>query len=222
MNDTVPRFTPRQATALTGVTARRLAQWHSEGLVVPAYSGEAGWLGHTRLCPVKDVLALRILLVLRNTHRITNKYLVDANAFFRERYEDPWTDLTFHTLNKRVYFDNPSPDEVTESAKIGQLPLPVPLADVIAPVRENILMFTTRQPSDFGEIGHRRGVMGGQAIVAGTRIQTSSIWRWYEASHDTARIRRADPILTDADVAAAIAFEQTRREELPTHHKRPA
>ena len=70
------------------------------------------------------MLALRILLVLRNTHRITNKYLVDANAFLRERYEDPWTDLTFHTLNKRVYFDNPSSDEVTESAKIGQLPLP--------------------------------------------------------------------------------------------------
>ena len=83
-------------------------------------------------------------------------------------------------------------------------------------------MFTTRQPSDFGEIDHRRGVMGGQAIVAGTRIQTSSIWRWHETGHDTARIRRAYPILTDADVAAAIAFEQTRRDEIPTRRKRPA
>lgn len=222
MDETAPRFTPRQVTALTGVSAGRLARWYVQGLIAPAYADASGWLGYRRLYSVRNVLALRILYVLRNTHHIPHKYLLDANAFLKDRYDSPWEELVFYTLGGRVYFEAPDSRAIEEAGKAGQIPLPVPLEAVIAPVRAKIVMFTTRQPAEYGQIERRRGVMGGDACVAGTRIPTSAIWGWHTAGYDAQRIREAYPTLTDEDVAAAIEYERSFREQAPARRKRLA
>ena len=189
---------------------------------MPAYADESGWLGFKRLYSVRDVLTLRILHVLRESHHLTLAYLREADAYLQARYLDPWNDLTFRTLGGRLYFEEPDAATLQEASKAGQVPFPMPLAPVIAPVREKIAMFTTRQPSDQGRVERVRNVMGNEACIRGTRIPTSSIWEWHEAGHEIDRILRAYPSITEADVLGAIEYERERREQTMTRRRRTA
>jgi uncharacterized protein (DUF433 family) len=67
-----------------------------------------------------------------------------------------------------------------------------------------------------GVIVRRAGVMGGSAIVAGTRIRVSDIVRQRALyrSHQTARILRGYPDLTREQVEAALAYYAAHRDTI--------
>jgi uncharacterized protein (DUF433 family) len=59
-------------------------------------------------------------------------------------------------------------------------------------------------------------VLVGKPVIAGTRIPVSLILNLLAHGYDFARIRAAYPVLTDADIMAALAYAEARldREEV--------
>ena len=74
-------------------------------------------------------------------------------------------------------------------------------------------MATTR-PRAAAQVVRNPNVLEGEPTLAGTRVPVRAIavaWRFYP---DVKRICQAYPMLTPADVRAALAFYQANREEI--------
>jgi uncharacterized protein (DUF433 family) len=84
----------------------------------------------------------------------------------------------------------------------------VPIREVLAELDRQIERLDARTP---GRIEHRRGVMSGRPVIAGTRIPTASIWRQVREGLGADEVRRGYPGLTRKDIDAAVAFEKRRR-----------
>jgi uncharacterized protein (DUF433 family) len=66
-----------------------------------------------------------------------------------------------------------------------------------------------------GHIVKTKGVVGGKARIAGTRIRVMDVVVWYEHSHwSVKRILKEFPTITAADVHAALAYYHDNREEI--------
>jgi uncharacterized protein (DUF433 family) len=80
-------------------------------------------------------------------------------------------------------------------------------------MREASARLRQRDPEDIGKIDRHRYVLGGASVVKGTRIPTSVLWEFREASHDVEAILREYPTLSREDVLAAISFEGDQRRQ---------
>lgn len=57
-------------------------------------------------------------------------------------------------------------------------------------------------------------IRGGRPVLAGTRIDTSTIREFWEDGYDVPEIIEQFPHLSTAQIMAAIAYERTRRRRL--------
>lgn len=69
----------------------------------------------------------------------------------------------------------------------------------------------TRDPNDIGKIRRTPGVMGGEPVIAGTRITPDLVWSFHEDGFTTDQIIEQYTHLHPEDVEAAIRFEAKRR-----------
>jgi uncharacterized protein (DUF433 family) len=67
-----------------------------------------------------------------------------------------------------------------------------------------------RVPNELGEFARSPLVMGGQLVLAGTRIQPSTIWSYHQSGYTAEQIIEEFPILDLKDVLAAIEHERAR------------
>jgi uncharacterized protein (DUF433 family) len=65
-----------------------------------------------------------------------------------------------------------------------------------------------------GHIVKTKGVVGGKARIAGTRIRVMDVVIWYEGGSSVAEIIEQFPHITAADVHAAMAYYHDNRDEI--------
>jgi uncharacterized protein (DUF433 family) len=98
------------------------------------------------------------------------------------------------------------PDGSWEDWRNGQLVLDdtVPLQRVTAELADAVSAERAgrRVP---GTVERRRGVLGGAAVVAGTRVPVITLRALHRAGWTAARIVESYPAVTDADVEAAVS-----------------
>jgi uncharacterized protein (DUF433 family) len=199
-------FSSRAVRAMTGLTARQLQYWDETGLLKPSISTRKG-RGTLRLYSFQDLVALKVAAQLRGTLPLqTLRRLV---AYFRRLdYKLPLAEVHFWVERGSVYFREAG---VTREARRPEQSLIegiIPLREVLAELDRQIGRLDARTP---GRIEHRRGVMSGKPVIAGTRIPTASIWRQVREGLDADEVRRGYPGLTRKDIDAAVAFEKRRR-----------
>jgi len=200
-------FTADRVRALTDLSLRQLQYWDEQDFIMPSLTARQG-RGRKRLYSFRDLVSLRVAAQLR-TLGISLQQIRKVDAHLRDLdYRNPLAELRFFVSGSRLYF------EESNTVREGRQPEQV-LATYLVPVGEiahslagQIARLHERRP---GEIERRRGTLGGQPVIKGTRITVASIKRLAADGASQAEILEMYPDLTPEDVNAALAVEERLR-----------
>jgi len=202
-------FSPDQARSLTGLSDRQLRYWDETGFFSPAIREEIKYSPYARVYSFRDVVGLRALAVMRKKYGVPLQTLRKVGAYLSDRYEEPWSSLSFYIVGKEVFYQE---DEAVKRADdTGQTVLTFALIRVESDLRTGMRALQRRSPAQVGHITRNRYVASNQYVLDGTRIPTEAIWEFHDAGYDEPAIRGEYGHLSLEDIRAAIAFERRRR-----------
>jgi uncharacterized protein (DUF433 family) len=202
-------FSADHVVRLTGLTKRQLAQWDETGFFKPQYAHENRRSPFSRIYSFRDVVGLRVVSVLRNTHNVSMQHLRKVAETLSKKDYAFWGQEILYVLNREVYFHEPETKRVRSIVK-GQYAIPIPLEPIIGEMRKAAAKLKERTTEKIGKIERHRLVMHNAPVIAGTRIPTGAIKRFKDAGYSIDGILREYPSLTRADVEAALKFEGDR------------
>jgi uncharacterized protein (DUF433 family) len=208
--NTIAAFSEEQVARLTGNTKAQLRYWDRTAFYRPAYSEENRHLPFSRAYSFKDIVALRVLNVLRNQCKISLQHLREVREHLAHLPDDPsrWTKTRLYPVNGQVvWYEEGS--ELPEVVTSGQYVIAVVLEEVVEATQQAVRTFlTARDKSNFGLIEKSRFILHNAPVVAGTRIPVRAIKRFSEAGYSVAQILKEYPDITAADVEAALAYRE--------------
>ena len=204
-------FSLDQVSRMTGLSEKRLRYWDRTRLFSPQFAAENRRSPFSRVYSYRDVVGLRTLALLRIKYRVSLQALREVDAWLRQHYDTPWSELTFWVSGKDVFFDDPSTGARIAGNPAGQTAIPIVMDRVAREADEAIRMLRERRPQDVGRISRNRHIQSNAWVIAGTRIPTWSVWDLHEAGYDVGAIRRQYPSLEPADIQAAIKHEEEQR-----------
>jgi DNA-binding transcriptional MerR regulator len=203
--DTIIRaFGLDHISRLTGISVSTLRYWDKTGFYSPEHAGTVP------IYSFLDVVSLRAIAELRKTHHVPLQHMRKAIAELQKHRNAPWAQLKLYVLNRRVYFQEPETENV-RAAVGGQYAVKTIALEVIAQgVASDVRRLKERRPEKIGKIDQARNVMRNAAVVGDTRIPTRTIKHFADAGYSITQILREYPILTEADVKAALEYERRR------------
>lgn len=210
----VAAFSEEQTERLTGITSSQLRYWNRTDFYRPAYAEDRA-IAFNRIYSFRDIVALRVLNVLRNQFGVSLQHLRDVSTKLRGRLSqldsdpDCWIETRLYPLNGRVVWYEPGSDLPQEVAS-GQYVASVVLNDVVQATKEAIgNLRQSRAQEAIGSIERSRYVMHNAPVIAGTRIPVSAIQRFAGAGYSTEQIIAEYPDLTEQDVLAALNYRKS-------------
>jgi DNA-binding transcriptional MerR regulator len=203
----VAAFSEEQVERLSNLTKAQLRYWDGTGFFRPKYADEDRRLAYSRLYSFKNVVALRVLGVLRNEHDVPLQHLRKVANKLSHLADDKWTKQTLYVLNKKVIFHEPGTDLPREIVS-GQYVFDVALKTIISDTKKAVQKIQRRNPDKVGQVERSRFVSRNAWVVGGTRIPTAAIRRFKEAGYTTEQIIAEYPGLTARDVRAALRHER--------------
>jgi uncharacterized protein (DUF433 family) len=204
MSNIISAFSAEQAERLTGLSAAQLREWDAAGFFQPSYAAENRRSPYSRVYSFGDLVGLRVLSILRNTHRVSLQHLKAVARKLAQYAPQPWSELTLYVLNKEVHFRNPS-DGLVQGAVSGQLAVPVPISSVVEDVKARAEKLRERDKDTVGQVERHRFVVHNEAVVAGTRIPLSTLRSFADAGYSVEEILREYPSLAREDVETALS-----------------
>lgn len=204
MSNIISAFSAEQAERLTGLSSAQLREWDAAGFFQPSYAAENRRSPYSRIYSFEDLVGLRVLSILRNTHRVSLQHLKAVARKLAQYAPQPWSELTLYVLNKEVHFRNPS-DGLVQGAVSGQLAVPVPISSVVEDVKARAEKLRERNKDTVGQVERHRFVVHNEAVVAGTRIPLSTLRSFADAGYSIEEILREYPSLAREDVETALS-----------------
>jgi uncharacterized protein (DUF433 family) len=204
-------FTAEHVCRLTGLTARQLGYWDKTEFFSPTLLDDHRRRAFGRVYGFRDVVGLRTIAILRNTHRLPLQELRRVGEWLKERHDTPWSSLRFALAGRKVVFLDPTVGEAVEPQGAGQEVLSVTLQPIADDMRQAADRLKERTQEQIGKVTRNRYVVHNAWVVAGTRIPTQAIWNFHEAGFSPDQIIAEYPRLTLRDVTAAVEFERGRR-----------
>lgn len=209
----IAAFSEDHTSNLTGITISQLRYWDRTDFYRPSYAEENRRLAFSRIYSFKDIVALRVLNVLRNQYSVSLHHLRDVSIKLSHLAENRWTGIRLYVLNKRVIWHEPG-TELPQEIITGQYVVPMLLETVISDtqrdVNKKVKQLNVRKSSEQGRIVRSRFVSHNAPVIAGTRITVGSIKRYVQAGFTVDAILLEYPDLTKKDVKAAIAYDDSR------------
>lgn len=199
-------FTEDQVTRLTGVSKRQMRYWARDGFFVPSIDLSGSGISQ-RLYSFRDLVSLKVLAALRNKAGVSLLHLRDVKKRLNHLGEGLWASTTLYVLGKRIVFENDA-DGHREDVVSGQAVLAIPLRIVTGEMEEAVGALRRRDPDDYGRVARKRSVAQNQPVLAGTRIPVRAVKDFHDAGYSVDEIKQQYPSLTEADIRAAIAFEE--------------
>ena len=203
-------FSEDQACRLTGLTSHQLRYWDRTDFFSPSFADGEWKRSFGRVYSFRDIVALRVLGVLRNQYRVSVQHLRDVKERLRPRVstrDDLWTGVTLYVLNRRVYWVEQG-DTLPSGVATGQYVVPtIDFDRVVNQTQGDATGLLQRRPETVGHIERVKLVNQRAEVLAGTRIPVRAIKRFSEAGYSTEQILREYPDLSEEDVAAALAHK---------------
>jgi DNA-binding transcriptional MerR regulator len=204
-------FTADHVCRLTGLSAHQLRYWDATDFFSPTLLNEHRRRTFGRIYAFRDLVGLRVIAMLRNTHGVPLQELRKVGAWLQARHNEPWSSLRFSVAGKRVFFHDPDTGVPTEPKGEGQRVLNIALQPIANEMRDAASRLRDRSTGQIGKIDRNRYVVHNAHVAAGTRIPTTAIWNLREAGYPTKAILCAYPRLRLKDIRAALHFEARRR-----------
>jgi len=199
----ISAFSEEDVEHLTGVTVRQLRYWDRTRFFVPSLADVNRRQAFSRVYSFLDVVCLKILNTIRNESRVPLQHLREVKEKLEHLGDALWARTTLYLLDRRVVFLNPETDR-PEDAVSGQGVLQIPLRVVRSDMERAVRSLRQRDATTVGKIEQHRGLAGNKPVIAGTRIPIESIQAFNAAGYSLAQIRDQYPVLTDADIRAAL------------------
>ena len=108
----IAAFSEEQVQRLTGLTASQLRYWDRTGFFVPSQAEENRRVAYSRIYSFKDLVALRVIYVLRNQYRVPLQHLRKVAEKLHHLADDKWLATTLYVLNRKVVFEEPGSDRL--------------------------------------------------------------------------------------------------------------
>jgi uncharacterized protein (DUF433 family) len=118
--------------------------------------------------------------------------------------DEKWTATTLYVLGRRVVFDDPRTN-LRQEVVSGQRVFDIPLRVVISSTRRAVQELNDRSDR-IGQVVRARFIAQNEPVIAGTRVSVTAIREFAEDGYSVARIIKEYPVLTEADVAAALTY----------------
>jgi uncharacterized protein (DUF433 family) len=203
----IQAFTADRVRALTSLSLRQLQYWDEQGFIRPSLTARQG-RGRKRLYSFRDLVSLKVAAQLRQ-HGVSLQQIRKVNTHLRTLdYRSPLAELRFFVSGSTLYFEEQGtvregrrPEQVLASFVVPIGVIAQSLAGQIARLRQR----------PHGEIEQRRGTLGGQPVIKGTRITVASVQGLAAAGASLGEILEMYPDLTRQDVDAALAAGDPRR-----------
>jgi uncharacterized protein (DUF433 family) len=200
-------YSADQVCRLAKISDTQLRYWYDTRVFRPQpISGAYG--AFRRAYSFRDVVGLRTISLLRNTHRVHLDDLREVEKRLKDTPDRDWSNVVFYVgEDRRIYFTDPTTGATVSINPLGQASL-FRMRTVIKSVERQLVLMNRRTRNQIGKIDRSRYVLRNASVVAGTRIPTSSIYDLYQAGFNITRIVNEYPRLTPQDVRSAIQFEQ--------------
>jgi len=206
-NGVIRAFSEEHVERLTRISRRQLQYWDRTGFFSPSLSDAERRRPHSRVYSFRDVMCLKVLNTLRNESRVSLPHLREVKEKLAHLGEDMWAKTTLYVLKRKVNFVNPE-TELIEEVLTGQVALQIPLEVVQGDMEKRVRSLWERDRQAVGKIQKKRGLASNHAVVAGTRIPVRAIKAFHEAGYTVGQIREQYPLLTEADIKAALDYDK--------------
>jgi uncharacterized protein (DUF433 family) len=206
----VAAFSEDQASRLSGVSQAQLRYWDKTDFFRPSLALDDRNAPFSRVYSFRDLINLKALNSLRNDYGVSLPHLRDVRCKLGTLPEAKWAATTLYVINKRVVWVEPGtvlPQEVAS----GQYVASVVLSELVAKAKCEIESYAGRSDAKRGKIERHRYIAHNAPVVAGTRIPVSAIKRFVAAGYGKAQIVREYPSLTEEDIDAALAYEDSKK-----------
>jgi DNA-binding transcriptional MerR regulator len=199
-------FSEANAARLSGLSLGQLKAWDSKGFLKPSYAEADRHLPYSRIYSFRDIVSLRVLGQLRNTHKVPLQHLRKVSDILAHLGDAKWTATTLYVLGKRVVFTDPGNAQRIEVVS-GQRVFDIPLQLVISDTRKAIANLNHRDETEFGKVVHGKFTLQNEPVFEGTRIPVSTVKRYLEANFSPDAIMMEFPDLTATDIEMARHYE---------------
>jgi DNA-binding transcriptional MerR regulator len=201
-SNVIGAFSEVQVESLTGLSKSQLRRWRRDGFIKPSYD-DGGKSAFSHVYSFKDLVNLRVLNTLRNTHKVSLSELKKAGRELSHLGDDRWTATTLYVLNRHVVFVEPETNrkrEITTKQYVADIPLKVAIQNA----RQAVQQFNDEHRKA-GQAVRNRYVSQNFLVFAGTRIPVAAVREFAEAGYTPEQIIGEYPDLTDADVKMAVS-----------------
>jgi len=205
MENVISAFAEEHVERLTGVSKAQLRHWDKSGFYLPSFAEKNRSAPFSRVYSFKDIVALRVLDVLRNQFNVSLQHLREVSEQLSHLAADKWIGTRLWVLNKKVVWQEPGTNQPQEILS-GQYVVPVVLEIVVSDTKDAIAKLNLRDSAKIGQIEKSRYIGHNAVVFAGTRIPVATINRYFAAGYSEAEILKEYPDLSVADVAAAKNF----------------
>lgn len=205
----IAAFGEEQTERLTGVTKSQLRYWDRTDFYRPSYAERNRRVAFSRVYSFNDIVALRVLNVLRNQYGVSLPHLRHVSERLNHLKDERWTGVRLWVLNKRVIWQEPGTGRPQEVLSKQYVVPTIILEDVINETKRDIASCRSpRDPATHGTIRRSRYVNHNAPVIGGTRIPVQAVQRYLEAGYDTTYILKEYPDLTEDDVAAVVHYQK--------------
>lgn len=203
-------FTSDTVAKLTKLSIRQLHYWDRTEFFVPSFADPNRRRPHSRVYSFTDLVALRTIATLLE-RGATWPDLKRVRSAFQENPNADWASRRFYMVERRVYFTHE--EAIVAARPLGQSvnPTMLELGPIVKDVKRAVQRLPQRPKEQIGEITRDRLIMGGQDIIAGTRIPTATIDWFHRNGYSLDEIKQEFPRLTDLDLERALMHEATKR-----------
>ena len=209
ISNVIAAFSEDQVERITRLSKRRLRYWARTDFFRPSFVEDNPRLAYSRFYSFKDIVALRTLEVLRIQHSVPLQHLRKVAERLAHLKDELWTKTSLFVVNRRVIFENPETGKPQEVVS-GQYLLGIKLKKIISDTRDDIAALNKRSSDSIGKLGRHRSIARNAWSIAGTRITVGSIKRFHEDGYSVDQIIEEYPDLTDEDVQAALAHDESQ------------
>lgn len=203
ISNVIAAFSEDHASRLTRLSINRLRYWAKTGFFAPSYVEENPSAPYSRFYSFKDIVALRMLEMLRVKNGVPLQHLRKVAEKLAHLQDDLWTETRLRVSDRKVVFDEPESGRAREVLS-GQFVEEYALIEVIGETGREVEQMKEREPDEIGNVVQIRGVNRGAPTIAGTRIPVVSVQRLHEDGYSIEQIVAEYPRLTAADVKAAL------------------
>jgi len=205
----IAAFSEEHTEKLTGITKFQLRNWDRTGFYKPSYAETNRRMPFSRIYSFKDIVALRVLNVLRNQNSVPLQHLRKVSENLSHLAEDRWTSVNLFVLNKKVIWQEPGTERHQEIVSQQYLLPSVSLKQVINETERDVKALNVRDESEYGDIKQSRYISHNAPVISGTRISVETIKSFAEAGFTVDQILKEYPDLTKKDVEAAIEYKKS-------------